>query len=127
MWPTPELPNGFHDAVLLNLHVNFLKREVRLGFNFWVGDLESGSEDAREAIRGGSLRLIGALSMSIDPPDPQYAFSAPNGVVVDGDFGAYPGEPEAPMDGLVRLWFYASTWNAKMTFTARECELSWEP
>lgn len=48
---------------------------------------------------------------------------------VDGDFGVYPGEPEAPDDGLVWLWFFVSTWNSRMMFTAqgRElgCELGW--
>jgi hypothetical protein len=36
------------------------------------------------------------------------------------------GEPEAPEDGLVRLWFCSSTWNSRMTFTAKSCELEWE-
>jgi hypothetical protein len=49
-----------------------------------------------------------------------------DGIYVDGDFGVYPGEPSAPDDGLVRLWFYSSTWNSRMMFTAKGCELEWE-
>ncbi len=45
---------------------------------------------------------------------------------MDGDFGSYPGEPAPPYDGLVRLWLYVSSWNSRMTFTAKSCELEWE-
>ena len=41
----------------------------------------------------------------------------------NGDFGVYPGESEALDDGLVRLWFYVSTWNSRMMFIAKGCEL----
>ncbi len=63
--------------------------------------------------------------MRIEPPDPRYKFATARGVTVDGDFGVYPGEPEAPDDGLVRLWFYPSTWNSRLMFTAKGCELEW--
>ncbi len=46
--------------------------------------------------------------------------------LMGGDFGVYPGEPEVPDDGLVRLWFFISTWNSRMMFTAKGCELEWE-
>ncbi len=121
-----QLPNGFHDAVLRELHVEFAKQEVLFDFEFWVGDLDAETEEGREAMRPGMLRLTGVVSVRIEPPDPRYQFSMPDGVYLDADFGAYPGEPEAPDDGLVRLWFYVSTWNARMTFTAKGCELEWE-
>jgi hypothetical protein len=71
------------------------------------------------------LRLTGVVSMRIEPPDPRYQFATARGVTVDGDFGVYPDEPEAPDNGLVRLWFYSSTWNSRMMFTAKGCELEW--
>lgn len=122
---TAQLPNGFHDAVLQELDVDFARAEVRFRFEFWVGDLDAATEDAREATRPGVLRLTGVTSMTIEPPDPRYQFSKDGGVKVDGDFGAYPGDPAPPDDGLVRLWLYVSTWNARMMFTAKGCELEW--
>jgi hypothetical protein len=67
---TAQLPNGFHDAVLRELHVDFAGQEVRLEFEFWVGDLDAETEEGREAMRGGTLRLTGVTAMRIDPPDP---------------------------------------------------------
>ena len=102
---TAQLPNGFHDAVLRELYVDFAKQKVRFDFEFWVGDLDAETEDGREAMRPGVLRLTGVTSMLIEPPDPRYQFATARGVTVDGDFGVYPDEPDAPDNGLVRLWF----------------------
>jgi len=122
---TAQLPNGFHDAVLQELTVDFAKAEVRFRFEFLVGMPDAQTEEGREAMRPGVLRLTGVTSMTIEPPDPRYQFSKDGGVKVDGDFGAYPGDPAPPDDGLVRLWLYVSTWNARMMFTAKGCELEW--
>ncbi len=119
------LPNGFHDAMLRELHVEFARKELRLVFDFLVGVPEAETDEGREAMRPGLLRLGGVTSMRVEPPDARYGFTAAGGVFVDGGFGAYPGEPEPPDDGLVRLWLFVSTWNARMTFTARECALEW--
>lgn len=100
---TARLPNGFHDALLRELHLEFAGQEVRFEFDFWVGDLDAETEEAREAMRPGVLRLTGVTSVLIEPPDPRYTFATAGGGRVDGDFGVYPGEPEAPDDGLVRL------------------------
>ncbi len=76
-------------------------------------------------MRPGFLRMGGVTSMLVEPPDSRCTFTTSGGVRVDGDFGAYPGEPEPRDDDLVRLWLFVSTWNARMAFTARECALEW--
>lgn len=119
-----SLPNGFHDAELHRLLVDLTGAEVRLGMSVLVG-LPQGTTDAeREAMRACTVRLSGVRSLSIEPPRPGYEFSD-EGVDVDGGFGAYPGDPAPPDDGLVRLWFYVSTWNSRMLFTAEKCDLEW--
>ncbi len=116
---TTQLPNGFHNAVLRELHVDFAKQEVRLDFQFWVGHPDAETEEGREAMRPGMLRLTGVVSMRIEPPDPRYQFATARGVTVDGDFGVYPGEPEVAEDGVLRLCFYSSTWNSRMILDER--------
>jgi hypothetical protein len=120
-----QIPNGFHDAALIEIHVSLPAGEVRLTFDFWVGDLDAAEHEQREATRLGVLCLHGVTSMQIEPPAPTCRFSTDRGVVVDGDFGAYPREPAPPDDGKVRLWFFVRTWNSKMTFTAEGCDLTW--
>ncbi len=120
-----DLPNGFHDATIRELHVEFAREQVTLEVEFWVGDLDAETEEVREATRVGQLLLTGVTSMFVEPPDPRYQFSMGDGIDVDGGFGPYPGDPAPPDDGLVRLWFFVSTWNARMTFTVSECVLEW--
>jgi hypothetical protein len=77
--------------VLRELHAACAKQEVRLVLDFWVGDLDAETEEGREAMRPGTVRLSGVTSMRIDPLDPLYHFSMDDGVYVDGGFGVYPG------------------------------------
>lgn len=123
-----QLPNGMHDASITDMRVEFGRRTVILDMQFWVGDLDADEEAKREAYRVGRLVLTGVVATRIDPPDPAdrgSCFSLDEGIDVHGEFGTYPGELPAPDDGLVRLWFYVENWNARMTFTARECSVEW--
>jgi hypothetical protein len=120
-----QLPNGFHDATLRELHFDLARSEARFAFDFLVGLPETATEQGREARRAGILRLKGVSSVTIDSPDPTFGFSEGEGVWVDGAFGGYPGRPDPPDDGLVRLWLFVQTWNASLRFTARECALEW--
>lgn len=120
-----QLPNGFHDAVLQELGVDFAKAEARLKFEFLVGMPDAETEEEREAMRPGVLWLMGVTSTTIEPPSAGYQFSEGEGVYVDGGFGAYPDDPAPPDDGLVRLWLYISTWDARMMFTAKGSEVEW--
>jgi hypothetical protein len=120
-----DLPNGFHDAELHELVVDLVKAEVRLCLKLSMGNPEATSDEEREARRLGVLRLEGVTSMLIEPPTAGYEFTTGRGAFLDGDLGPYPGDPAPPDDGLVRLWFCVSTWNSRMLFTAKTCELEW--
>jgi len=123
-----QLPNGMHDASISQMRVEFGRGTVTLDMEFWVGDLDAEDEAQREASRLGKLVLTGVVAMLLEPPDPAdkgSCFSLDEGINVHGEFGSYPGEPPAPDDGLVRLWFYVENWNARMKFTASECSLEW--
>lgn len=119
------LPNGFHDAVLRELHIDFGRAEARLTFDFLTGVPDAETEEGRESMRPGVLQLSGLASLSVEPVDARYDFTDGRGVNVDGGFGPYPGDPEPPPDLLVRLWLYASTWNSGMRFVARACDFAW--
>lgn len=55
------LPNGFHDAQVSSLSIDYIKREARLLIDLWVSDSPSDSEELREAYRKGELKLSGLL------------------------------------------------------------------
>jgi hypothetical protein len=62
------LPNGFHDAQVTSVGIDYVKREARLLIDLWVGELRSDNEELREAYRKGELRLSGLLYWVIEPP-----------------------------------------------------------
>lgn len=86
------LPNGFHDAFLRELHVDFARQEARLAFDFLVGIPEADTEEGREAMRPGILRLSGVTSMAVEPPDPRYTLSGELWAKLPGETGwrAFP-------------------------------------
>lgn len=119
------LPNGLHDADILRLGVDLAAGSAVITLRVLVGMPDADTEDGREAMRSCVLKLAGVTSIRIEPPADGYAFAMDGGVDADGGFGSCPGDRAAPDDGLVRLWFYISTWNARMMFTAKDCELEW--
>lgn len=122
-----KLPNGFHDAFLIEVRLNLPAQAVEMDFDFWVGSMNAPAGPEREAMRRGVIRLVGVSAVVIEPPHLDCKFTGANGAKVDGGFGAYPGDPAPPDDGLVRLWFYVNTWNARMMFTAKSYDLAWTP
>jgi hypothetical protein len=119
------LPNGFHDALLRELHVDFARAEARLAFDFLTGIPDAETEEGRESMRPGFLHFTGLAAMSIEPVDARYGFTCGQGVSVNGGFGPHPGDTPPPPDRLVRLWLYASTWNSGMRFVAEACDFGW--
>jgi len=122
---TAALPNGFHDAILQELRLDFARAEAVLTFDFLTGVPEAATEEGREARRSGVLRLTGLTGSAIEPSDATRRIAPRGGVMVDGDFGVLPESPEPPPDGLIRLWLFISSWNARMAFTASGVVLEW--
>ena len=85
-----ELPNGFHDAELHALTIDYLNRSavLRMAFDF-------GNPDGlkREDYRIAELRISGLVFCVIDPPDPKYPY------VPDGAALNVSGDPEKRKNG----------------------------
>lgn len=80
------LPNGFHDAVLRELHVDFDRAEARLTFDFLTGVPDAETEEERESMRPGYVHLSGLASLSVEPVDARYDVTDGRGMNVDGGF-----------------------------------------
>ena len=133
---TPEdlgrtLPNGFHDAQVTSLCIDFAQREVAIKINVWVGDCSSRSLDVREAYRPGLLTLSGLLYCSIEPPDPRYPYRDGGAITIDaGTVESLVVTPSAKLpggapDGAWTHWFFVKEWNAFVYISARAASLTW--
>ena len=127
------LPNGFHDAYLQSLWINYAKHEAVFALELWVGDLNSEDLAKREAYKHGRLKLEGFLYCVIEPPDispdgKSRLKEGPLWITADSsDFGelkSYPLLPE-PENGF-RHWFFINNHNCFIYIAAAHASFEWE-
>ena len=124
-----ELPNGFHDAEVHSITLDYFSGTVTLDVDFWVGDLDSPN---REDHRRGMLTATGLLFCSIEPPDPSYPF-LPDGapITVSGDsadsdtFPALAGLSHRFPAGSSCYRFFVNGWNSFIYIAATDVQISW--
>lgn len=56
-----SLPNGFHDAMIHSIQLDYVNREAIIKLDVWVGDLNSGDENLRDKYQSGQLILSDLL------------------------------------------------------------------
>ena len=125
-----KLPNGFHDASIRKIQLDFMGRSVEIEMDI----LMAGPDDPDpELCRVGKLRVAPAYLLFIEPPDPRYSF-IPDGVSskVDGD-SVKVGQ-SAEVDRLLPTLpknattyrFFLEKWNAFLYLAGAGVEFSWE-
>lgn len=121
-------PNGFHDAKIDRLSVDYRTGTLTLSMQLWTGTL--GTADA-ENYSPAELRVNRLLFCAIEPPDPRYPF-APNGDPLDvsgadglGDLEAKAGLVAGlPADASLYR-FFVDRWNSFICIAGWDIHLSW--
>jgi hypothetical protein len=124
-----ELPNGFHDAQLHDLTIDYVRGTMTLRMIFWVGKMKGPNREER---RPGELRITGLYLCAMDPPDPSYRY-APHGAAlnVSGDpakadtFPALEKLSPAIPPGVSCYRFFVHEWNSFINIAAKDVQLSW--
>ena len=125
-----SLPNGFHDAELNALAIDYAKRELRLSLKIWVGDVAAEAEEEREAYRSAELLISGLIYFVCEPPDPTYPFHSDGSLTIDT--GGIQGLDRPTSVALPPVstaayvnWIFVKEWNAFFYVAARDAQLSW--
>lgn len=125
-----DLPNGFHDAKIRNISIDFLGRSVSIGVDLLVGLPDTKNPDD---YRAGMLRLAEPYMFFVEPPDPTYPFvRRGRPVSVDGD-PVRAGQnaavdrllPALPRDACVYR-FFLEEWNSFLYLAGAGVEFSWD-
>jgi len=128
-----DLPNGFHDAILETLTLNYAANSADLDLNLWVGDMSAPPGEEREARKRARLHLTDLVYFVIDPPypDPEYGYGPYDGLWIDaGDAGEVSDREELkpkadlPPDAFA-YWFFIDDWNSFMHVAAKGASLEW--
>jgi len=126
-----DLPNGFHDAHLEVVTINFASNSAELTLELWVGDLNAETEEEIEVYRRAKLCLADLVYFVIDPPGAGYA--PPLGGLLWIDAGDATDESnsehlkprsELPDDAFA-YWFWVGPWNSHFHVAAKGASLEW--
>lgn len=121
------LPNGFHDAEIRTIRLDYVNRTASMEVSIWMDDLDV-SPEFQELYRDGVLEFEGLQSAILDPPDPRYPFAREEPLWVDLE----DGPPDPPIPALAKLpqgsfvaRFFVRDWNSWVTVAAKSASLRW--
>ena len=124
-----DLPNGFHDAELHEIRIDYVRGYAILRMAFDFGNPDGAKQ---EDYRTGEMRVLGLYFCVIDPPDPNYGY-VPHGVAlnVSGDpakpdtFPALQGLSRTLPPGVSCYRFFVHEWNSFINIAAKDVQISW--
>ncbi len=116
-----ELPNGFHDALLRTLTIDYVSHRATLALRVWVGDAHAATEAEREAYRPATLTVSGLAWCIVESPEP-VTDGTGDGLWIDaGPVSNLKDKPALPTvpDGAFAWWIFVRQWNAFMYIAGR--------
>ncbi len=127
-----ELPNGFHDAKIRSVRIDYLSRTAELGMDLLVG-VGIPDDKNKSVYRRGRVKVAGLLLFFIQAPDPGCKFLLDGTpLFVSGDAVRAGQSPEVdgllpflPPDG-VAYRFFLEDWNSFLYLGGGDVEFSWE-
>lgn len=121
-----SLPNGFHDAILISMCVDYSPKVLRLVLDVCIDDFETDEIDRH---RLGELTVSGLQYLAVEAPRDHA-----NGSELLIDMGKI-GEPNAPAHvvppehlakGSFCYWIFVSNWNSFIYFAALDASWTWQ-
>lgn len=124
-----SIPNGFHDACLSTISIDYTKREVQLILDIWVADDVERPEEI-ETYRVAEVTLTGLAYWVSEPPDARSLFLEPGALWIDsGPLDTLERKdslhlPPTPA-GAFANWIFVRDWNAFIYVAAEDARLEW--
>ena len=126
-----SLPNGFHDAKIFSLELDYVAGIAKFHLNLLVGWPDD-PEPECEAYREATLIISGLCFCSIDPPSAKYPF-LPDGEPIrmagaKAKNDAPPFTPDLVAQFPAGSWcyhFFVDDWNASINIAARDAAVIW--
>ncbi|ANM31152.1 hypothetical protein ABI59_18605 [Acidobacteria bacterium Mor1] len=120
------LPNGFHDAELRSIHLDYEKLEATLTLDLWIG--VDGTREEIETYEPVKVRLSGLEYFLIDAPNPYEPlteqYKEPSTVRLDLCEPATEITSKLPGSGEACL-FFVDEWNSYIHLAAAKAQIIW--
>jgi len=125
-----SLLNGFYDAKISSLEIDYVEATVKLNMKFLVGSPDDPGPE-RDSYQPAIVTVRGLHFCSIDPPDPSYRF-IPDGtpITVAGDPAKPDHLPSLPAlmaklpEGVSCYRLFVHDWNSFIHIAARDAALT---
>lgn len=121
-----SLPNGLHDAELVAVRTDYLKREAIIELRIDMSAADGARGQEKEVHRPARLVFSGLQFVVIDPPDARDDYLGISTI----DVG--PAQPStAPRDlppiaaGCFLCWVFVVRWNSFIRIAAQSVTLEW--
>ena len=119
------LPNGFHDAEIRTVSVDYCDQRAVLQLEVWVGSMNAPPEHGREVYRLAELELRGLAYLAMEPPDHNYPYGDGSPIGVDLSQRSVPVNGPPPRHGYFAACFFVTDWNSCITVSAQDAALQW--
>ena len=116
------LPNGFHDARLLRLDIDYRARQATITLDVVV------NEEGKPVFRSGVLRITGVVFLVLDPPAPGSTLDSSKPSQIDTGQGQPNTSPLTlpPVPpGHFLEWFFVVDWNSFIRVCAEDASFEW--
>jgi hypothetical protein len=125
-----KLPNGFHDAEIRKMSIDFVSRSIVIGMNLHAG-VPGGPNP--EQYRAGTLEILSPCLFFIEPPDPGYHF-IPDGSPLNASGNSVKVGKDTKVDRLLSALppnatvylFFLDDWNSCLYLAGGSVVLSWD-
>ena len=124
-----SLPNGFHDADIKSISIDYVAGTATFDLEVWVGDESAAKEEGREVYRAAVLILSDLLFCVIDPPDPRYEYYEKKALWVDdasrgaASISTSVTLPTPLPENTFVYGFFVNNWNAFIHVAAMNARL----
>jgi hypothetical protein len=126
-----SLPNGFHDARLNKIDINYVSRVAK--FELQIDIKRYGDQDKKheEVHRDGIITLNEVLFIVIEAPDPSYPYQKTKGLWIadSGKLESIKPQkaiPETLPEGAFTYYFFINDWNAFIYFSAMSANFEYK-
>ena len=121
---------SFHDALLLNLSIDYADKSLLANFSICVGDPESSDARVRERRRNGRLLVRGLLHWSLEPSAEGTPLRGPLWLTSDGLLAGAPTDAGLAVAAVLPRdclgWYlYFSDINAFAYCAGKDAEFVW--
>jgi hypothetical protein len=125
-----SLPNGFHDAEIRKIEVDFTTPSIVIGMNLHVG---AADDPDPERYRAGTVTIDVPYVFFIEPPDAAYHF-IPNGSPINASGNSVKAGQNPKVDRLLGVLppnatsylFFLDDWNSSIYLSGASAKFSWD-